>query len=464
MKTKAFLFILIIVFNVGIIFAQGESIMIVNESFVNNSDGTSIVKVYRKGSPPDEIQADEYVKAVLNGEIGLWKTNPSYLEAYKAFAIAARTILLHRSKYGEGIRKYMFNGIEYEFDVYNDTRDQVFLEATKEEPYGTLIETAVSSTKDLVIKHSQESYPNATFFGSTGDFTKNSEERGWGYIAYLRKSRNDESGVFPPGSSGHGIGMSQAGAMHYAAMGWNYEQILKHYYHSAPPYLKHLKIIQADSVIYEKEWKDDFTNAENPIRTLGTLFPESIANGNDDLKVMVKFSEQISNQNLSLKIGNIAGVFVRDASDRKKASGNISIAAVKQNNLVGEQTFSLNALHRYAASWGLDSNPMTISFDGNSNYEDGADTLHQITIDASEPEIVIENALNKPIPPDVGGTQDTYLCITAKDDGTGLSKLEIYKDGIIWFVGTSYFGYLPEDGLYTIKVCDVENQYKEVIL
>ena len=179
---------------------------------------------------------------------------------------------------------------------------------------------------------------------------------------------------------------------------------------------------------------------------------------------MVKFSEQISNQNLSLKIGNIAGVFVRDASDRKKASGNISIAAVKQNNLVGEQTFSLNALHRYAASWGLDSNPMTISFDGNSNYEDGADTLHQITIDASEPEIVIENSLNKPIPPDVGGTQDTYLCITAKDDGTGLSKLEIYKDGIIWFVGTSYFGYLPEDGLYTIKVCDVENQYKEVIL
>ncbi len=87
-------------------------------------------------------------------------------------------------------------------------------------------------------------------------------------------------------------------------------------------------------------------------------------------------------------------------------------------------------------------------------YNPGADTLHKITIDASEPEIAIKDSLNKPILSGTGGTQDTYLCISASDAGTGLSKLEIYKDGNIWFAGTGYCGYLKEAGLYTIKACD----------
>ena len=119
MKTKAFLFILIIVFNVGIIFAQGESIMIVNEPFVNNNDGTRIVvfKLSRDSiKEPKKISTDEYVKAVLNKELlSEWHTNPHYLEAYKEFAVATRTILINRSKRN---RKYTGeDGIEYKYDV-----------------------------------------------------------------------------------------------------------------------------------------------------------------------------------------------------------------------------------------------------------------------------------------------------------------------------------------------------------
>jgi len=66
-------------------------------------------------------------------------------------------------------------------------------------------------------------------------------------------------------------------------------------------------------------------------------------------------------------------------------------------------------------------------------YNPGADTLHKINIDASEPEIAIEDSLNRPIASGIGGTQDTYLCVSASDTATGLAKLEIYKDGNIWF-------------------------------
>ncbi|MCG2724731.1 MAG: NHL repeat-containing protein, partial [Elusimicrobia bacterium] len=66
----------------------------------------------------------------------------------------------------------------------------------------------------------------------------------------------------------------------------------------------------------------------------------------------------------------------------------------------------------------------------------------------------IEDSLNRPIASGIGGTQDTYLCVSASDTATGLAKLEIYKDGNIWFADTGYCGYLKEAGLYTIKACD----------
>ena len=91
------LFLLLIIIIPLTIFAVGESIIFKTETFVNNSNGSSKVKIYKKDSPPDEISIKQYIKAVLNGEIGEWAKD-QYLEAFKAQAVAARSLLLNRSK------------------------------------------------------------------------------------------------------------------------------------------------------------------------------------------------------------------------------------------------------------------------------------------------------------------------------------------------------------------------------
>ncbi|MCG2726397.1 MAG: hypothetical protein L6420_09150 [Elusimicrobia bacterium] len=95
-----------------------------------------------------------------------------------------------------------------------------------------------------------------------------------------------------------------------------------------------------------------------------------------------------------------------------------------------------------------------ISFHAEDWVKNTTDTLHKITIDSISPEITVTDSLNRLIPSGTGGTQDTYLCVSASDTATGLAKLEIYKDGNIWFQDSKYCGYLREDGLYTVKACD----------
>ena len=41
---------------------------------------------------------------------------------------------------------------------------------------------------------------------------------------------NDDFWVFTGGGFGHGVGLSQSGAIEMAKLGFNYERILRHYY------------------------------------------------------------------------------------------------------------------------------------------------------------------------------------------------------------------------------------------
>jgi hypothetical protein len=67
----------------------------------------------------------------------------------------------------------------------------------------------------------------AFYFGHCDGHTRNSEDVGWGYVPYCR-------GVgCPCGFTtmwGHGVGMCQEGARVLALNGWDYKDILKHYY------------------------------------------------------------------------------------------------------------------------------------------------------------------------------------------------------------------------------------------
>ncbi len=64
--------------------------------------------------------------------------------------------------------------------------------------------------------------------------TTYSGQTGWVSLTYVTKTTTGKSGTFTITcyGFGHGVGMSQCGAIEYAERGWTYDQILLHYYHT----------------------------------------------------------------------------------------------------------------------------------------------------------------------------------------------------------------------------------------
>ena len=89
-------------------------------------------------------------------------------------------------------------------------------------PYGTTV----------TITEEKDGWGKTAYAGQTG----------WVSLQYIKKS-DGTGGDTPSGKSGtftvtcygfgHGVGMSQTGAIAYAEQGWTYDQILLHYYHSS---------------------------------------------------------------------------------------------------------------------------------------------------------------------------------------------------------------------------------------
>ena len=58
---------------------------------------------------------------------------------------------------------------------------------------------------------------------------------------FIINKLNDNLWLFRGGGFGHGVGLSQSGAIEMAEMGFNYEQILNHYYQGTK--LKKIEIL-----------------------------------------------------------------------------------------------------------------------------------------------------------------------------------------------------------------------------
>ena len=103
----------------------------------------------------NRLDMEDYLKGVVPHEIG--KLNQEAFEALKAQAVAARTYAYSHL----GSRK------SQGFDVYSDTRDQVYNGKNDED---SLVNEAILATSDLVIKHNGnliEAYYHSTCGGKT---------------------------------------------------------------------------------------------------------------------------------------------------------------------------------------------------------------------------------------------------------------------------------------------------------
>lgn len=153
-----------------------------------------------------EMEMDEYLKGVVPSEV-----NPSWrLDALEAQAIAARC--------------YASNRHHSNANVCTTTHCQAW--STARDPRTDL---AVVSTHGSAALYENEVI-NAFYFGHCNGKTRNSEDVWSGTVPYCR-------GVpCPCGNSkmfGHGVGMCQEGAAVLAAAGWDYADILEHYYTGA---------------------------------------------------------------------------------------------------------------------------------------------------------------------------------------------------------------------------------------
>ena len=160
-----------------------------------------------------ELELDEYLRGVVAAEIG----NAS-LEACKAQAVASRTTAYPYYTIGKVISD-------------SSRSAQCFnAERAHSSKYPNAFQ-AVSETTDEVLKYDGKVIVPCSFSSSNGGRTTSSQERWGGARAWLIEQKDEWDDAVTHGrKTGHGVGMSQAGAKHAAAIGKSYTEILSFYY------------------------------------------------------------------------------------------------------------------------------------------------------------------------------------------------------------------------------------------
>lgn len=149
----------------------------------------------------NQVDIEDYVASVVQAEMGASFS----AEALKAQAIAARSyVLYHR------------NRVSPWFDVHSDTRSQVY----RGLPVSIPVSLATRDTQGIVLMHGG-SLINAMYSASSGGRTVGVQ--GFPYLQSVPD-------ITSRPKYGHGIGMTQWGAQERALQGWNFAQILNHYY------------------------------------------------------------------------------------------------------------------------------------------------------------------------------------------------------------------------------------------
>ena len=164
------------------------------------------VRVLMPDNSVRTMNMDEYLKGVVPAEV-----SPSWsFNALCAQAVAARC-------YATTAHRHPEQGA----DVCTTTHCQVWRDQHYERT-----DLAVDSTHKVAALNRGEVI-EAFYFGHCDGHTRNAEEEGWGYVPYCL------SVGCPCGFTtmyGHGVGMCQEGARVLAENGWDYRDILKHYY------------------------------------------------------------------------------------------------------------------------------------------------------------------------------------------------------------------------------------------
>jgi len=139
------------------------------------------------------------------------------LEACKAQAIASRTVAWSYLKNGE---------IELPENI-----PQAYRQDRKESKDYPNAHKAVEETTGMVLCYNGNIISPASFSASNGGITTSSEKRWGGYRPWLIEQKDPWDMAATGGKKrGHGVGMSQEGAMYAAKIGKTYAEILGFYY------------------------------------------------------------------------------------------------------------------------------------------------------------------------------------------------------------------------------------------
>ena len=171
-----------------------------------------------------ELPIEKYLLGVVPSEIPQAATAP--LEACKAQAIVARTIGYARTKKGEVITD--------ESGVHQAYRAPRGVDGAY-----NVCHRAVSDTKGVMLYFKNKVADSAVYSHSNGGEVRSPKDAGWPGTQEYLVSKNDPYTLAP--KNGHGVGLSQVGAVYMAKQGMSYSDILSFYYpgtftkeHSAP--------------------------------------------------------------------------------------------------------------------------------------------------------------------------------------------------------------------------------------
>lgn len=188
-----------------------------------------------------EIEFEEYLKCVVASEVG-----NAAIEACKAQAIASRTFAVSR-------------GVLEGKPISDDAGKAQAFRANRTN-YQKCNE-AVEATKGMILTYGGR--PIGAYFSSSNGGRTYSCEEVWGTKRNYLIARKDEwTAATGKKKNGHGIGMSQVGAMYAAEHGIPYQEILSFYY----PYTT-LKPIE-NEIDFKKIIKDAKVAVENAISVI----------------------------------------------------------------------------------------------------------------------------------------------------------------------------------------------------
>jgi len=184
-----------------------------NASYYNCSIGDTI-----------DVELEQYIAGVVASEIG-----NAPVEACKAQAVAARTtacLYMQKNKAisDSGSSAQAFNADRINYKNANLGAEQ---------------------TAGQVLYYQNSICSPCSFSDSNGGTTTSSEERWGGHRAWLIKQKDPWDFAETNGKkTGHGVGMSQKGAIHAAKIGKTYKEILSFYYPGT-----HIEFIKGDDVM-----------------------------------------------------------------------------------------------------------------------------------------------------------------------------------------------------------------------